>query len=121
MIVPKRVVVSDQDRFKFECELNELSDKGYTVEHYSVGTNGGAYIIYTAIAKLKTEADVDYKGMIDYMEVALDKVSGDMKLGTPLIEKAISEGWAVINIRNGTKDTPAMAVMARKKREMPLA
>ena len=112
----KRRVVSANNVDEFEAKVNALSDEGYTMEHFSADT-----IALNAVMKLKTEADVDYKGMIDYMETPLDKVTGDMKLGTPLIEKAIGEGWVTINIRNGTKDTPAMAVMARKKREMPLA
>ena len=121
--LPKRRLVDEVKLEVFEMKVNALSDAGYTMEHFAISPGysgqgvGESYPSFTCVMKLKTEPDENYEGTEDVMEVPISKVGADGFLGSPLISKATEEGWRVVNIYKGTKDTPSTAIMVRRKRE----
>ena len=121
--LPKRRLVDEVKKELFEMKVNALSDAGYTMEAFAISPGysgqdvGESYPSFTCVMKLKTEPDENYEGTEDVMEVPISKVGADGFLGSPLISKATAEGWRVVNIYKGTKDTPSTAIMVRRKRE----
>lgn len=116
MIQLKRIVKSFFATEDMENWMNGKSDEGYTVESITPtpvlhSSSGGATIV---VMRLKTDPSEDYSAFEDLMEVPIDKSQGD-PLGTPMIAKCIGDGWRIINVYKGTKDTPSTAMMAKVK------
>ena len=116
--LPKRRLVYEKNQELFEEKINALADTGYTMEHYGVDPGDGEVsTFFSAIMKLKTEPTEDFNNVDDAMVLPLENYTPGMVLGSPLISKATAEGWRIIAIYKGTKDTPSTAIVVRKKKE----
>jgi hypothetical protein len=120
VVQPKRRVVEAYSIEEFEDKVNALSEAGYTAEGNMVirpyTINGSEQKeIFFQMMRLKVDASPETENLADIMEVPIDKVKEGDAFGSPLVSKATHEGWVMLTFYKGTKDTPSMAVMGRKK------
>jgi hypothetical protein len=96
LLVRRRVVYADTPE-GFEDKINVLADVGYTLEHFQASAcePNASEFVYVGVAKLKEDPVAHVNGMTDFMEIPIDKIVGSMAFGSPLIEKALAEGWQI--------------------------
>jgi hypothetical protein len=108
---PKKRIVFKVDSIEMlEASLNDGTELGYTVD-YMLKMDFDKILV---VMRLKTDPSADYSATDDVMLVPIDVVKAE-PMGTPMIKKASDEGWSILDIYKGTKDTPSTAVMGRKK------
>jgi len=107
--LPKRRLVDEVKLEVFEMKVNALSDAGYTMEAFAISPGfsgqdvGESYPSYVAVMKLKVDPSVDYRGMDDFCEIPLDKITTESvgRAGSPLVAKMLNEGWFIVALYSG--------------------
>ena len=104
--LPKRRVVNETKKELFEMKVNSLADAGYTMEHFAI--NPGLFLpdievdaSYVAVMKLKDSVGLNLKGMLDIMDIPIDKACAGQPFGSPLVKKAIEDGWEGTSLYSG--------------------
>lgn len=94
-VPPKRKMVMAHTKFTFEQEINALSDTGYTMEYFAyVPVDDIHEETFVMVAKLKEDPTIQLNGMLDIMDVPISKAEENRPFGSPLVQKAIAEGWS---------------------------
>jgi len=96
--LPKRRLVDEVRAEVFEMKVNALSDAGYTMEAFASTDTS-----FSAVMRLKVDPSVDYRGMDDFCEVPLDKITTESigRIGSPLVAKMLNEGWFIVALYSG--------------------
>ncbi len=102
----KRRIVDEVRKEIFEEKVNTLSDAGYTMEHFAFNAahadNSYEYSDrFIAVMKVKESAEINMKGLLDIMDIPIDKAQEGRAFGSPLVEKAIKEGWEATQLYSG--------------------
>lgn len=97
--LPKRRLVDEVKREVFEEKVNALSDAGYTMEHFAISPGysgqdvGESYPSFTCVMKIKEDPTIQLAGMLDIMDIPISKAEEGRPFGSPLVAKAVAEGW----------------------------
>jgi hypothetical protein len=114
--LPKRRLVDEVKKELFEMKVNALSDAGYTMEHFAFGVPSGdsSYEYsnrYIAVMKIKEDPSIQLVGMLDIMDIPISKAEEGRPFGSPLVQKAVAEGWVGGSLYSGK------VTMVRRKKE----